>query len=102
VIALGDGTAEASSGDASDGRAGSADRTPGGNEALASGRTPDAFRKSAATTDFTIRHSREAATRVLAELRRAAGAARIGPADVDALRRARAFCHQRLQMPPHR
>ena len=49
--------------------------------------------------DFTIRHSREAAARVLADLRRAAGVARIGAADIGALRRARAFCHQRLRVP---
>ena len=52
--------------------------------------------------DFTARHSREAAARVLSDLRRAAGSARIGPADIDALRRVRAFCRQRLQMPPRR
>ena len=52
--------------------------------------------------DFTARHSREAAARVLSELRRAAGTARIGPADIDALRRVRAFCRQRLQRPPRR
>jgi len=48
------------------------------------------------------RRSRNAATRVLSELRRAAGTARIGPADIDALRRARAFCRQRLEMTPRR
>ena len=49
--------------------------------------------------DFTIRHSREAAARVLADLRRAAGVARLGAADIDALRRARAFCHRRVRLP---
>lgn len=49
--------------------------------------------------DFTVRHSREAAARVLADLRRAAGVARIGDADFAALQRARAFCHQRLRVP---
>ena len=52
--------------------------------------------------DFTTRHSRQAAARVLSDLRRAAGTARIGPADIDALRRARAFCRERLRMPPRR
>ena len=65
----------------------------GGNDAGAS--DPNAG-------DFTARHSREAAARVLSDLRRAAGSARIGPADIDALRRDRAFCRQRLQMPPRR
>lgn len=50
--------------------------------------------------DFTIRHSREAAARVLADLRRAAGTTRIGPTDIAALRRARAFCHKRVSLPP--
>jgi len=63
----------------------------GGNDAGAS--DPNAG-------DFTARHSREAAARVLSDLRRAAGTAHIGPADTDALRRVRAFCRQRLRMPP--
>ena len=50
--------------------------------------------------DFTLRHSREAAARVLADLRRAAGTTRIGPTDIASLRRARAFCHQRLHLLP--
>lgn len=49
--------------------------------------------------DFTARHSREAAGRVLADLARVAGGARIAPGDVAALRRARAFCRMRLALP---
>jgi hypothetical protein len=99
VIDLGDGTGEASSPGASDAGAGHADRARGGSGARASARRHEAIPNPAPTADFTTRHSREAATRVLAELRRAAGTARIGPADISALRRARAFCRQRLQVP---
>lgn len=78
-----------------------ADRTPGRPEATERGAADaqDPAPGPVASTDFTLRHSREAATRVLVELRRAAGFARIEPTNIAALHRARAFCHQRLQIP---
>lgn len=78
------------------------DGVESGDQAADDPDTDDAGTDEPNAGDFTARHSREAAARVLSDLRRAAGSARIGPADIDALRRVRAFCRQRLQMPPRR
>ena len=75
------------------------DGVESGDQAAVDPDTDDAGTDDKNAGDFTARHSREAAARVLSDLRRAAGSARIGPADIDALRRVRAFCRQRLQMP---
>lgn len=49
--------------------------------------------------DLARRHSHDAAVRVMRDLRRVAGHERLQSNDIDALRKARRYCMQRLQSP---